>query len=141
MQHSWTRGALRAFVCESIGYVCDVRLEVPKRSGSSLRLRLTRSFTASTGTNMHQAMALSPLASASASLTLPEAECILTYDPLDASKIITSVQDDGAGATAVFIGTTRDSFKGVHVCSFHLIFSQQQFLIRKDCQSFGISSI
>ncbi|KAI0048369.1 molybdenum cofactor synthesis 2 [Auriscalpium vulgare] len=38
--------------------------------------------------------------------------CVLTYKPLDASLITTSVQDDAAGAVAVFIGTTRNSFKG-----------------------------
>ncbi|EGO26539.1 hypothetical protein SERLADRAFT_339519, partial [Serpula lacrymans var. lacrymans S7.9] len=38
--------------------------------------------------------------------------CVLTYAPLDVDAIIRSVGDDGAGATAVFIGTTRDSFKG-----------------------------
>lgn len=38
--------------------------------------------------------------------------CVLTYDPLDASAITQSVGDDGVGATVVFIGTTRNSFKG-----------------------------
>jgi molybdopterin synthase catalytic subunit len=37
---------------------------------------------------------------------------VLTYDPLDVAQIIGSVGDDAAGATAVFVGTTRDSFKG-----------------------------
>lgn len=36
----------------------------------------------------------------------------LTYDPLDATTIIESVRDDGAGALALFIGTTRDNFNG-----------------------------
>ncbi|PFH54428.1 hypothetical protein AMATHDRAFT_72235 [Amanita thiersii Skay4041] len=37
--------------------------------------------------------------------------CALSYS-LDVNQIINSVQDDVAGATAVFIGTTRNSFKG-----------------------------
>ena len=36
----------------------------------------------------------------------------LTYDNLAVMDIISSVGDDRAGATAVFIGTTRNSFKG-----------------------------
>jgi molybdopterin synthase catalytic subunit len=36
----------------------------------------------------------------------------LTYDKLNAESITTTVQDDGAGAIALFIGTTRDSFQG-----------------------------
>lgn len=36
----------------------------------------------------------------------------LTYDPLDISGIMNSVRDDGAGALAVFVGTTRDNFNG-----------------------------
>ncbi|KAF8560314.1 molybdenum cofactor synthesis 2 [Imleria badia] len=38
--------------------------------------------------------------------------CVLTYKPLDVDAIMRSVRDDGAGATAVFVGTTRNSFKG-----------------------------
>ncbi|KAI0032733.1 molybdenum cofactor synthesis 2 [Vararia minispora EC-137] len=37
---------------------------------------------------------------------------VLTHEPLDIAKIVASVGDDAAGATAVFIGTTRNSFKG-----------------------------
>lgn len=37
---------------------------------------------------------------------------VLTHTPLDTAHIVASVGDAGAGATAVFIGTTRDSFKG-----------------------------
>lgn len=36
----------------------------------------------------------------------------LTHDPLDCMAITNSVGDDGAGAIATFIGTTRDSFEG-----------------------------
>ncbi|QRW13867.1 molybdenum cofactor biosynthesis protein [Ceratobasidium sp. AG-Ba] len=39
----------------------------------------------------------------------------LTYDPLDISGIMNSVRDDGAGALAVFVGTTRDNFNGKQV--------------------------
>ncbi|KAI0322658.1 molybdenum cofactor synthesis 2 [Amylostereum chailletii] len=45
-------------------------------------------------------------------LTTDDGVCVLTYEPLDVNKIISSVADDAAGATAVFIGTTRNSFKG-----------------------------
>ena len=38
--------------------------------------------------------------------------CVLTYESLDVDAIMHSVRDDSAGATAVFIGTTRNSFKG-----------------------------
>ncbi|EPQ60621.1 MoaE-domain-containing protein [Gloeophyllum trabeum ATCC 11539] len=37
---------------------------------------------------------------------------VLTHCPLDTQAIIDSVADDGAGATAVFIGTTRNTFQG-----------------------------
>lgn len=64
--------------------------------------------------------------------------CALTYNYLDSQKIIASVQDNGAGAVAVFIGmlilqnhifvltyrpgTTRDSFEGsVYFSMSHLI--------------------
>jgi molybdopterin synthase catalytic subunit len=36
----------------------------------------------------------------------------LTYERLNAETITASVKDDGAGAIALFIGTTRDSFQG-----------------------------
>lgn len=39
----------------------------------------------------------------------------LTYQTLDAEAITQSVQDNGAGATAIFLGTTRDSFEGKRV--------------------------
>lgn len=59
-------------------------------------------------------MPLIPPSSTAAHLVLPEGECVLTYDPLDVPGIIRSVGDDTAGATAVFIGTTRNSFKGAY---------------------------
>jgi len=53
-----------------------------------------------------------PSASVDAHLETLGAICVLTHQALDADQIITSVGDDSAGATAVFIGTTRNSFEG-----------------------------
>ena len=53
-----------------------------------------------------------PAASVEARLDTEDGICVLTYHKLDTQAIIASVTDDKAGATAVFIGTTRDSFKG-----------------------------
>ncbi|KAI0669816.1 molybdenum cofactor synthesis 2 [Trametes maxima] len=53
-----------------------------------------------------------PPASVEARVETPQGICALTYEPLDTQEIVRSVADDGAGATAVFIGTTRNSFKG-----------------------------
>ncbi|KAF6767139.1 Molybdopterin biosynthesis MoaE [Kalmanozyma brasiliensis GHG001] len=39
----------------------------------------------------------------------------LTYDELDEKAALRSVADDGAGATVLFSGTTRDSFRGKQV--------------------------
>ncbi|KAG1862230.1 molybdenum cofactor synthesis 2 [Suillus subluteus] len=38
--------------------------------------------------------------------------CVLSYKSLEIGEIIKSVSDDGAGATALFIGTTRNSYQG-----------------------------
>ncbi|GLB36104.1 putative molybdenum cofactor synthesis [Lyophyllum shimeji] len=57
-------------------------------------------------------MSLSPTTSTEANVKIPQGVCALTYTPLDVQGIINSVRDDSAGATAVFIGTTRNSFKG-----------------------------
>jgi len=38
--------------------------------------------------------------------------CVLSYKSLKIDEIIKSVSDDGAGATALFIGTTRNSYQG-----------------------------
>jgi molybdopterin synthase catalytic subunit len=54
-----------------------------------------------------------PSASVAASLELPEGVCVLTYDTLNVEQIRCSVASDGAGATVVFVGTTRNSFKGI----------------------------
>ena len=55
---------------------------------------------------------LSHPASVTTKLEIPEGTFALTYDKLDSEAIIRSVQDDTAGAIAVFIGTTRNSFQG-----------------------------
>ncbi|KAH7104234.1 Molybdopterin synthase catalytic subunit [Auriculariales sp. MPI-PUGE-AT-0066] len=41
--------------------------------------------------------------------------CALTFDPLDVPAIALSVRRPTCGATALFIGTTRDSFQGKRV--------------------------
>ncbi|ETW86878.1 hypothetical protein HETIRDRAFT_306753 [Heterobasidion irregulare TC 32-1] len=51
-------------------------------------------------------------ASIEARLETPGSTCVLTYERLNTEAIIGSVGDDASGATAVFIGTTRNSFKG-----------------------------
>lgn len=57
-------------------------------------------------------MALESSASVEARLETDDGVCVLTYNPLDTESIMKSVGDDAAGAIAVFIGTTRNSFKG-----------------------------
>jgi hypothetical protein len=54
-----------------------------------------------------------PEASVSAKETTSLGDTLeLTYEKLDTEAITATVKDDGAGAIAVFIGTTRDSFQG-----------------------------
>ena len=62
----------------------------------------------------HSEPSLNPPASAAAAakLEIPEGTFVLTYEKLESEVVIQSVQDDAAGAIAVFIGTTRDSFQG-----------------------------
>ena len=62
-------------------------------------------------------MASFPSASVETRLEIPEGKCVLTYQPLDTQDIIASVADNGAGATAVFIGTTRNSFRGTTIAA------------------------
>ncbi|TFY82645.1 hypothetical protein EWM64_g1367 [Hericium alpestre] len=57
-------------------------------------------------------MSLRSSASTEGRLETPEGIFVLTYDALNTEEIVVSVADDAAGATAVFIGTTRNSFKG-----------------------------
>ncbi|KAL9716292.1 hypothetical protein Ac2012v2_000738 [Leucoagaricus gongylophorus] len=56
-------------------------------------------------------MSLRPATSTESSVKIPEGTISISYT-LDIQEIIRSVQDDTAGATAVFIGTTRNSFQG-----------------------------
>lgn len=53
-----------------------------------------------------------PAASIEARDEIPEGIAVLTYEELNTESIVRSVEDHRAGATAVFIGTTRNSFKG-----------------------------
>ncbi|TEB35210.1 molybdenum cofactor synthesis 2 [Coprinellus micaceus] len=53
-----------------------------------------------------------PPSSVEARLEIPQGVCALTYSDLSTQEIIDLVRDDAAGATATFIGTTRNSFKG-----------------------------
>ncbi|KAF7793345.1 hypothetical protein EIP86_004457 [Pleurotus ostreatoroseus] len=53
-----------------------------------------------------------PSASVEARLDTEDGTVALTYASLLVEDIISSVRDDRAGATAVFVGTTRNSFKG-----------------------------
>jgi molybdopterin synthase catalytic subunit len=57
-------------------------------------------------------MSLAPAASTPARLESTQGVCVLTFEPLDVGTAIKAVGDDGAGATAIFIGTTRNSFQG-----------------------------
>ena len=73
---------------------------------------------------------LSHPASVAAELQIPEGTFVLTYDKLDSEGIIRSVQDDTAGAIAVFIGTTRNSFQGTsHSSSVYPVLSRDLFRI------------
>ena len=62
------------------------------------------------------ASAASTLASASGSVKSQYGdEALLTYDVLNEKEAISFVADDGAGASVLFSGTTRDSFRGKQV--------------------------
>ena len=69
-----------------------------------------------------------PPTSIAAELRTPEGTFVLTYDKLDSEAIIQSVQDDAAGAIAVFIGTTRNSFQGASHNSFVLLVFHKGYL-------------
>lgn len=53
-----------------------------------------------------------PAASVDKTQKFEQGICVLTHEPLDIQSIVSSVSDNAAGATALFIGTTRNSFKG-----------------------------
>lgn len=73
-------------------------------------------------------------ASVDARLDTEHGPVVLTHDRLDTNKIIASVGDDAAGAVAVFIGTTRNSFKGVSPPLLQIHFSK---LITHSCHDPG----
>ncbi|KAF7347871.1 hypothetical protein MVEN_01545000 [Mycena venus] len=54
---------------------------------------------------------MDPAASVATSLDFEHGHCALAFS-LDVQEIISSVGHEEAGATAVFIGTTRNTFKG-----------------------------
>lgn len=82
---------------------------------------------------------LNPPASVAAKLEIPEGTFVLTYDKLNSERIIRSVQEDTAGAIAVFIGTTRNSFQGEPVAS--PVFCPFHADLRSDCDAIGIPSV
>lgn len=70
-----------------------------------------RSTTESTATR--ETLTGYPAASTAAKETTALGDILeLTYERLNAEMITATVKDDGAGAIALFIGTTRDSFQG-----------------------------
>ena len=88
-------------------------------------------------------LSLDPSASTAAKLDIPEGTFVLTYDKLDSKAIIQSVQDDTAGATAVFIGTTRNSFQGAVNSSPTVICTTIRVILgpRSGRGALGISSV
>lgn len=76
---------------------------------------------------------MASLQSASFDITLETTDgvCVLTHQPLDVEQIVKSVGDDSAGATAVFIGTTRNSFKGKYPHLFQGVFQLSTILSGK----------
>lgn len=85
---------------------------------------------------------LDPPASVAAKLEIPEGKFVLTYDKLDSEAIIQSVRDDTAGAIAVFIGTTRNSFQGA-LGSFspYVLFTEIAPGFRSGCEAFRIPGV
>jgi molybdopterin synthase catalytic subunit len=57
-------------------------------------------------------MALIPETSIDARLLTDDGICAITHEALNTDEIVKSVGDGSAGAIAVFIGTTRNTFKG-----------------------------
>ena len=68
-------------------------------------------------------------------LQIPEGVCVLTYECLNVDQIRCSVTNNGAGATVVFVGSTRDSFQGA------LMSSGMVFDIPKRCYFQGKRSL
>ena len=85
---------------------------------------------------------LNPPASVPAKLVIPEGTFVLTYDKLDSEAIIQSVKDDAAGAIAIFIGTTRNSFQGASGSfSFSVLFTEVTPGLRSGCEAFRIPGV
>ena len=86
---------------------------------------------------------LNPPASVATKLEIPEGTFVLTYDKLDSEAIIRSAQDDTAGAIAVFIGTTRNSFQGASKNSSLFLRALMSIVLglRSGCDALGIPSI
>lgn len=54
-----------------------------------------------------------PASSVAGQVETAEGDCAcLTFEVLDEKQAIRSVSDNGAGATVLFSGTTRDNFQG-----------------------------
>ncbi|KAI5454063.1 ribosome biogenesis protein tsr3 [Naganishia albida] len=91
--------------------MADVKLD---GSGTDEVPVAQRSTTESTATRETQTGY--PAASTAAKETTALGDILeLTYERLNAEMITATVKDDGAGAIALFIGTTRDSFQGKQV--------------------------
>ncbi|KAJ9122210.1 hypothetical protein QFC24_004440 [Naganishia onofrii] len=85
----------------------DKEAEEQQPEGASMTATVVNSATPTTGY---------PEASVAARETTALGDTLeLTYEKLDAEAITRTVKDDGAGAIALFIGTTRDSFQGKKV--------------------------
>ena len=91
---------------------------------------------------------LNPPASSATKLEIAEGTFALTYDKLDSEAIIQSVQDDTAGAIAVFIGTTRNSFQGASndssvflVYSWRLFWVSGQVVTRLEYQAYSTMAV
>jgi molybdopterin synthase catalytic subunit len=83
---------------------------------------------------------LIPSASTSAKVETAQSICVLTYDSLDVNTVISAVGDDRAGANAVFIGTTRNSFEG-GLCSDLTYLFLRPIHAREICHSVRISGV
>jgi len=89
-----------------------VAFQLTRRSTGVSNSLLLPAYTVTLPVSFTTEMSGNPSASYADSFETKNGECVLTYEPLDTQSIIKSVGDDAAGAIAVFIGTTRNSFKG-----------------------------
>ena len=86
-------------------------------------------------------MSPTPAASTPAQLESAQGICALTFDPLDVGTAVKVVSDDSAGATAIFIGTTRNSFEGLLYSSLGPDLPHLELMPRKTRNSARISSV